>query len=96
MRNSVDLPQPDGPTSTTNSPSPMSTSTPWITSVAPKAFLTSRMATDAMGVPPVGLCGLLGPQALLPWHRAALGAARQPRNWTGLWAQFQLPFGGGL
>ena len=24
MRNSVDLPQPDGPTSTTNSPSPMS------------------------------------------------------------------------
>ena len=38
MRSSVDLPQPDGPTSTTNSPSAMSISTPWMTSVAPKAL----------------------------------------------------------
>jgi len=30
MRNRVDLPQPDGPTSTTNSPSPIVMSTPWI------------------------------------------------------------------
>ena len=48
MRSSVDLPQPEGPTSTTNSPSPMSMSTPWITSVAPKDFRTSQIATDAI------------------------------------------------
>ncbi len=36
MRSSVDLPQPEGPTITTNSPSPMSTSMPWITLTAPK------------------------------------------------------------
>src|SRR5262245_6625400 len=48
MRSRVDLPHPDGPTSTTNSPSSMRTSTPWITSIAPKAFLTSRIATEAM------------------------------------------------
>ena len=36
MRSSVDLPQPDGPTSTTSSLSTMSTSMPWITSTAPK------------------------------------------------------------
>ena len=54
MRNSVDLPQPEGPTSTTNSPSPMFTSTPWMTSVAPKALRTSRIATDAMDAPLFG------------------------------------------
>ena len=48
MRSRVDLPQPDGPTSTTNSPSSIRTSTPWMTSIAPNAFLTSRIATDAM------------------------------------------------
>ncbi len=32
IRSSVDLPQPEGPTSTTNSPSAMSTLTPWMTS----------------------------------------------------------------
>ena len=31
MRSSVDLPQPEGPTITMNSPSAMATSTPWIT-----------------------------------------------------------------
>ena len=35
MRKSVDLPQPDGPTITTNSPSSTSMETPWITSVLP-------------------------------------------------------------
>src|SRR5215831_16702754 len=53
MRSRVDLPHPDGPTSTTNSPSSMRTSTPWMTSIAPKAFLTSRIATEAMETPPV-------------------------------------------
>ena len=42
MRSSVDLPQPDGPTSTVNSPSAMSTSTPRITWVRPKYFSTLR------------------------------------------------------
>ena len=32
MRSSVDLPQPDGPTMTTNSPSAISRSMPWMTS----------------------------------------------------------------
>ena len=31
MRSSVDLPQPEGPTITTNSPSATSIETPWIT-----------------------------------------------------------------
>src|SRR5262249_26266391 len=57
MRSSVDLPHPDGPTSTTNSPSSMRTSTPWMTSSAPKAFLTSRIATEAMDSSRRGLSG---------------------------------------
>ena len=40
MRSSVDLPQPDGPTSTTNSPSAMSKLMPWMTFVLPKDFST--------------------------------------------------------
>ena len=48
MRNSVDLPQPDGPTSTTKAPSAMSIDTPCSTSVAPKDFRRSRISTDAM------------------------------------------------
>ncbi len=35
MRSSVDLPQPDGPTMTTNSPSSTSTEMPWITASVP-------------------------------------------------------------
>ena len=37
-RRSVDLPQPDGPTKTMNSPDLMSRSTPLMTSTAPKDF----------------------------------------------------------
>src|SRR5512143_351996 len=48
IRSKVDLPQPDGPTSTTNSPSRIEISTPWMTAVAPKAFRTSRIATEAI------------------------------------------------
>ena len=48
MRSSVDLPHPDGPTRITNSPSWMSTDTPWMTCVAPKAFRTSLISTEAM------------------------------------------------
>src|SRR3982750_613911 len=51
MRSSVDLPQPEGPTSTTNSPSGMSTLTPCSTSTGPKALRTFLIATDAI-LPP--------------------------------------------
>ena len=53
IRSSVDLPQPDGPTSTMNSPSRMSKLTPWITFVVPKRFSTrwnSNGGHDRSGV----------------------------------------------
>src|SRR5690242_7315457 len=46
MRSRVDLPQPEGPTSTTNSPSSIGTVTPCRTSKAPNDFRTSRILTD--------------------------------------------------
>ena len=49
MRSSVDLPQPEGPTSTVNEPSAMSMSTPCRTAVSPKLFLTDWIVTLAMG-----------------------------------------------
>ena len=51
MRSSVDLPQPDGPTSTTNSLSAMSTLTPCSTSTEPNALRTLRMSTVAIPGP---------------------------------------------
>ena len=53
MRSSVDLPQPDGPTSTMNSPSLMSKPMPWMTLVLPKLFSMSLNDTDAMIVLPM-------------------------------------------
>ena len=47
MRSSVDLPQPEGPTSTMNSPSAMSSEMPCRTLVLPKSFLISLKATEA-------------------------------------------------
>src|SRR3954453_10343024 len=54
MRSRVDLPQPEGPTSTTNSPSEMSTLTPCSTSKLPKDLRTFRMSTVAILPPLVG------------------------------------------
>src|SRR5215468_2852776 len=48
IRNRVDLPQPDGPTRMTNSPSSISTLTPCRTSVEPNDLRTLRMETLAM------------------------------------------------
>ena len=48
MRSSVDLPQPDGPTSTMNSPSSMSKLMPWMTFVAPKDFSMFWNETEAI------------------------------------------------
>src|SRR5664279_5803932 len=51
IRSSVDLPQPDGPTSTQNSPSAIAMSTPRITCVEPNHFWTPVIVTAAM-LPP--------------------------------------------
>src|SRR6478672_3345128 len=48
MRRRVDLPQPEGPTSTVNSPSAMSKPMPWMTLTEPKFFSTLRNWRDAM------------------------------------------------
>src|SRR6478735_2350131 len=48
IRSSVDLPQPDGPTSTMNSPSWMSNEMPWMTFVLPKAFSMFWNDTEAI------------------------------------------------
>ena len=47
IRSRVDLPHPDGPTSTRNSPSPMRRSAPWITSTSPYRFTTDWNSTVA-------------------------------------------------
>src|SRR5436190_23424865 len=49
MRSSVDLPQPEGPTITTNSPSFTSIDTPWMTCKPPYLFFTSRKDSSAIG-----------------------------------------------
>src|SRR5580704_2604273 len=51
MRSRVDLPHPDGPTSTMNSPSRISNPMPWMTLVLPKVLSMFWKVTDAM-VPP--------------------------------------------
>ena len=48
IRSSVDLPHPDGPTSTMNSPSAMSKLMPWMTFVAPKDFSMFWNETEAI------------------------------------------------
>src|SRR5437764_627719 len=51
IRSSVDLPQPDAPTSTTNSPFAMSRSIPRITETSPNRLSTLRTLTEAMVTP---------------------------------------------
>src|SRR5215210_225143 len=46
IRSNVDLPQPEGPTSTTNAPSSIGIDTPCKTSKPPNDFRTSRICTD--------------------------------------------------
>src|SRR6187455_769263 len=55
IRRSVDLPQPDGPTNTTNSPERIARSIPWITCVSPYALTTLRSSTSAMSADDVRL-----------------------------------------
>src|SRR5690348_3287168 len=66
MRSSVDLPQPEGPTMTMNSPSATSRSMPWITCTVPYCLVTLRNETVAM------VCALTGPVAPPPaWEKRA-------------------------
>src|SRR3954468_8216904 len=51
-RSSVDFPQPEGPTSTTNSPELISRSIPCSTGVAPKDLRTPEIAIDAIPFTP--------------------------------------------
>ena len=52
MRSSVDLPHPDGPTSTMNSRSRMARSIPSITDVSPNRLVTFSSVTPAIAAPP--------------------------------------------
>src|SRR5262245_47934426 len=53
MRSNVDLPQPEGPTRTTNSPSSIGIDTPCKTSKVPNDLRTSRIWTDDIQHPPL-------------------------------------------
>src|SRR5665213_2788375 len=61
---SVDLPQPDGPTMTRNSPSKMSRETPSTAVTAPKDFVTSASRISA--IPADGIDQLAPRQAHFP------------------------------
>src|SRR4051812_24770092 len=54
----VDLPQPDGPTRTTNAPSSIGTVTPCRTSKPPNDLRTSLICTDAIHIPPDDALGV--------------------------------------
>src|SRR3954470_6807814 len=62
IRNKVDLPQPEGPTSTTNSPSSIGIDTPCKTSKLPNDLRTSRICTDDIELTPL-IFRILAPQA---------------------------------
>src|ERR1700687_2321101 len=64
IRSKVDLPQPEGPTSTTKAPSSIGIDTPCRTSKPPNDFRTSRICTDDIKKPPE--------YALKPAENAAL------------------------
>ena len=70
MRRIVDLPQPDGPTSTMNSPSPISseTSSTAMTS-SPKTFVTPSSTICAIAIPPSVRSSVCGRAA--SWVKAA-------------------------
>ena len=71
MRSSVDLPQPEGPTKTQNSPSLTSRSTPLMTSSGPKDLVTLVRVRWPMACP----------QSLTGWPvRTLSSAARQTRE----------------
>src|ERR1700753_2278681 len=100
MRRSVDLPQPEGPTSTTNSPSAISIETPRTTSTGPKDLRSSRISMDAIN-PPAGLGiilsfhAMIGVTGAIVNHRArqqSIGEnARENRDEALLWEKLFSP-----
>src|SRR5438309_9810480 len=80
IRNKVDLPQPEGPTSTTNSPSSIGIDTPCKTSKLPNDFRTSRICTDDIGLSPLIFC-FVAPQvdggALLSFRQIGRASCRE-------------------
>ena len=97
MRSSVDLPQPDGPTKTMNSPSCTSRSTPRMTSTSPKALRTPCRLTLPISVSPRPAAGRRTvPVRAVP---SACGAAsRSPRApgqsaWRSRWPIQSCPSG---
>src|ERR1700744_1313655 len=52
IRSKVDLPQPDGPTSTTKAPSSIGIDTPFRTSKPPNDLRTSRICTEDIQILP--------------------------------------------
>src|SRR5271163_794708 len=68
IRNSVDLPQPEGPTRTTNSPSSIPIETPCSTSKPPNDFRTSRICTEDIYPPNHEFCPRSGPQCCFCWR----------------------------
>src|SRR5215470_8483866 len=84
IRNRVDLPPPDGPTRTTNSPSSIGTVTPCRTSKLPNDLRTSRIWTDDIHYPPSRFPGEITTSAatalfLFLFFPATLGEARSDR-----------------
>src|SRR3954451_10606234 len=65
IRSRVDFPHAEGPTSTTNSPSLIATSTPRMTVVAPNALRTSRIATEAIHSSLSAIYGITNVRALI-------------------------------
>src|ERR1700692_1639817 len=70
IRSKVDLPQPEGPTSTTKAPSSIGIVTPCNTSNPPKDFRTSRICTDDINFLPDRLSDH-GPSPVGPDLRAS-------------------------
>src|SRR3954471_11624055 len=89
MRSSVDLPQPEGPTSTQNWPSPTSNSMPLMASNPPAEVLwTLRSATLAISALLLGLAWSAPEQPLHEHHHRARRQHRQDGGRHG-----ELPFG---
>src|SRR6201746_83712 len=78
IRNNVDLPQPDGPTRMTNSPSSIPTDTPCSTSVEPNALRTLVISTPAITGSELGHAGFLAGDELQQSWLAGLGLFDAP------------------
>src|SRR5690606_21195426 len=95
QRSSVDLPQPEGPTMTTNSPSATSRSTVSIATCCPYNLRTPRSATRAIAAIPLAL--FLGLDHALdepPVHQQHHQGRRQEREDRR--GHHEMPFGGGV